>query len=63
MAGKPLENVALGVAVLHAEGSAVDAVLAADIVVIDILSTLDLMRHPLRLTQLCAPDMNACHNI
>ena len=41
---------ALGVVVVQAEGSAVDAVLAADIVVTDILNALDLLRHPLRLT-------------
>ena len=45
-----LKNAALGVAVVQAEGSAVDAVLAADIVVADILDALDLLRHPLRLT-------------
>ncbi len=45
-----LKNAALGVAVVQAEGSAVDAVLAADIVVGNILDALDLLRHPLRLT-------------
>jgi soluble P-type ATPase len=45
-----LKNAALGVAVVQAEGGAVDAVLAADIVVTDILNALDLLRHPLRLT-------------
>ena len=45
-----LKNAALGVAVVQAEGSAVDAILAADIVVSNILSALGLLRHPLRLT-------------
>jgi soluble P-type ATPase len=45
-----LKNAALGVAVVQAEGSAVDAVLAADIAVSNILDALDLLRHPLRLT-------------
>jgi soluble P-type ATPase len=45
-----LKNAALGVATVQAEGSAVDAVLAADIVVGNILDALDLLRHPLRLT-------------
>jgi len=45
-----LKNAALGVAVVQAEGGAVDAVLASDIVVTDILNALDLLRHPLRLT-------------
>jgi soluble P-type ATPase len=45
-----LKNAALGVAVVQAEGSAVDAILAADIVVGNILDALDLLRHPLRLT-------------
>ncbi len=45
-----LKNAALGVAVVQAEGCAVGAVLAADIVVGNILDALDLLRHPLRLT-------------
>jgi soluble P-type ATPase len=45
-----LKNAALGVAVVQAEGGAVAAVLASDIVVTDILNALDLLRHPLRLT-------------
>ncbi|MBI5592516.1 MAG: ATPase P [Deltaproteobacteria bacterium] len=45
-----LKNAALGVATVQAEGSAVDAVFAADIVVGNILDALDLLRHPLRLT-------------
>ena len=45
-----LKNAALGVAVVQAEGGAVDAILAADIVVGNILDALDLLRHPLRLT-------------
>ncbi len=45
-----LKNAALGIAVVQAEGSAVDTVLAADIVVTDILNALDLLRQPLRLT-------------
>jgi len=45
-----LKHAALGVAVVQAEGSAVDAILAADIVVGNILDALDLLRHSLRLT-------------
>ena len=45
-----LKNAALGVAVVQAEGGAADAILAADIVVGNILDALDLLRHPLRLT-------------
>jgi soluble P-type ATPase len=44
-----LKNAALGVAVVQAEGGAADAILAADIVVGNILDALDLLRHPLRL--------------
>jgi len=45
-----LKNAALGVAVVQAEGGAADAILAADIVVGNILDALDLLCHPLRLT-------------
>lgn len=41
-----LKNAALGVAVIQAEGGAIDAVLAADIVVGNILDALDLLLHP-----------------
>jgi soluble P-type ATPase len=44
-----LKNAALGVAVVQAEGCAADAILAADIVVGNILDALDLLCHPLRL--------------
>jgi P-type E1-E2 ATPase len=44
-----LEAAALGVCVLSAEGSAVKTLLAADLVVPDILAALDLLQQPLRL--------------
>ena len=44
-----LKEAALGVAVVQEEGTAVEAVLAADIVCPDILSALDLLSNPLRL--------------
>ncbi len=45
-----LERAALGAAVMQTEGVAIEAVLAADVVVVDILDALDLLLHPLRLT-------------
>jgi soluble P-type ATPase len=45
-----LKEAALGIAVMQAEGAAIDAILAADVVVTDILDGLDLLIHPLRLT-------------
>jgi soluble P-type ATPase len=44
-----LQAAALGVAVVQAEGAALDALLAAAVVAPDILSALDLLTHPLRL--------------
>lgn len=44
-----LKAAALGVAVVQAEGAALDALLAADVVAPDILAALDLLTHPLRL--------------
>jgi len=44
-----LQVSALGIAVIQREGVAVDSLLAADVVVPDILTALDLLRHPLRL--------------
>lgn len=45
-----LNAAALGIAVVQAEGAAVEAVLAADILVSSVLDALDLLSHPLRLT-------------
>lgn len=45
-----LEEAALGIAVLLEEGVAVQSLLAADIFCGEILSALDLLTHPLRLT-------------
>lgn len=45
-----LKEAALGIAVLQAEGAATEAVLAADVLVSDILHALDLLLYPLRLT-------------
>jgi soluble P-type ATPase len=45
-----LKESALGIAVILAEGAAVETVMAADVVCTDILSALDLLSHPLRLT-------------
>jgi len=45
-----LNDAALGIAVVQAEGAAVEAVLAADILVSNVLDALDLLSHPLRLT-------------
>jgi P-type E1-E2 ATPase len=44
-----LEQAALGIAVLSGEGTAVEAVMAADIVARDVLAALDLLQDPLRL--------------
>jgi soluble P-type ATPase len=44
-----LKEAALGIAVMQVEGAAMDAVLAADVVVVHILDALDLLLHPLRL--------------
>lgn len=44
-----LEQAALGIAVLGEEGIATAAIMAADVVVRDGLSALDLLRHPQRL--------------
>jgi len=45
-----LEASALGIAVLLQEGAAAQSIMAADIVCKEILSALDLLTHPLRLT-------------
>lgn len=45
-----LEAAALGIAVLLQEGAATQSLMAADIVCKEILSALDLLTHPLRLT-------------
>jgi soluble P-type ATPase len=45
-----LKEAALGIAVMGGEGTAIEAVMAADILAPDILSALDLLVHPLRLT-------------
>jgi soluble P-type ATPase len=44
-----LQAAALGIAVIQAEGAAIAAVLAADVVTVSILDALDLLLHPLRL--------------
>jgi P-type E1-E2 ATPase len=44
-----LENAAIGICVLSQEGSAVETLLAADLVMSDIRSTLELLEKPLRL--------------
>jgi soluble P-type ATPase len=44
-----LETAALGMAVIQQEGTAKDALFAADVVATDILSALDLLANPLRL--------------
>jgi len=44
-----LREAALGIAVIQAEGAAMTAVLAADVVTFGILDALDLLLHPLRL--------------
>ena len=45
-----LKEAALGVAVVLEEGAAVDTILSADVVCTNILSALDLLTNPLRLT-------------
>jgi soluble P-type ATPase len=45
-----LDEAALGIALLQAEGAATGAFLAADVLVPNILDALDLLSHPLRLT-------------
>lgn len=45
-----LQEAALGIAVIQAEGAAREAVMAADVVVTDIAAALDLLLNPLRLT-------------
>ena len=45
-----LKEAALGIAVIQVEGTAVAAILEADIVTFSILDALDLLLHPLRLT-------------
>ena len=47
---KMLEAAALGIAVLLDEGAAVETIQAADVLCKDIVSALELMSHPLRLT-------------
>ncbi len=44
-----LQEAAIGICVLSPEGSAVEALLAADLVVPDIHTALDLIEHPIRL--------------
>lgn len=44
-----LQEAALGIVVVQAEGAALAAVTAADVVTTSILDALDLLRHPLRL--------------
>jgi soluble P-type ATPase len=45
-----LQEAALGIAVIQAEGAAGEAILAADVVTVSILDGLDLLLQPLRLT-------------
>ena len=45
-----LKRAALGIAVIQAEGAASDSLVAADVVCLDVLSALDLLSNPLRLT-------------
>lgn len=45
-----LKASALGIAVVQEEGAAVETIMSADIVVRDILSALDLLANPLRIT-------------
>jgi soluble P-type ATPase len=45
-----LKEAALGIGVIQAEGAAVEAILAADLVTTSVLDALDLLIHPLRLT-------------
>jgi soluble P-type ATPase len=44
-----LQEAGLGIAVVQAEGAAVQTILAADVLAPDILAALDLLTHPLRL--------------
>jgi len=44
-----LEEAALGIAVIQAEGAATEAIMAADVVMADILDALNLLTMPLRL--------------
>jgi soluble P-type ATPase len=44
-----LQEAGLGIAVVQTEGAAAQTVLAADVLVPDILTALDLLTHPLRL--------------
>lgn len=44
-----LEQAAIGIAVLGQEGTAVEALMAADVIVADIFTALDLLQIPLRL--------------
>lgn len=48
--GLMLKQAALGIALVQAEGAAVEALLAADVMSCSILDALDLFTHPLRLT-------------
>lgn len=48
--GLMLKEAALGIALAQAEGAAVEALLAADVMSSSILDALDLLTHPLRLT-------------
>jgi soluble P-type ATPase len=45
-----LSAAALGIAVILGEGAAFETIAAADVVAVDIVSALSLLRHPLRLT-------------
>lgn len=45
-----LKAAALGIAVIQAEGTSSQAIIAADVVTLSILDALDLLIHPLRLT-------------
>ena len=45
-----LKKAALGIAVVQGEGAASEAVMGADIIAPDIISALELLNHPLRLT-------------
>jgi soluble P-type ATPase len=47
---KMLEAAALGIAILLDEGAAVETIQAADVLCRDIVSALELLNHPLRLT-------------
>ncbi len=45
-----LKDAALGIAVIQTEGCAMEALVAADVITLNILDALDLLRRPLRLT-------------